>query len=661
MTRDLTRFEAGCDKPRHAALNDPPTSVNLNDRFRLAAAASPTGSAPTGPNTVANPGFETGTQGDAEVHFTFAEIDAWSNNGTKDDLVAARHDDPHGGDYRGMLVSALRIPWQLTNHVIAGGERMLLDFWHTGKNNWIAGDNFSAEIFYLDAGGTTVSLGSTVITATPASWQRTVHLFPPITDPAATGRALGIRFFSNAASQHFASIDDVWLSTGAETPGPVALNWSDAGVWTDPATGATKTLLRADAFPGCVLGFPVTPFSWTAANGMKRPTDLEFMLNQLDLTGSSAGGAKQTGTINGNDLLFTVDLAGSPPRITIDAAAPDFGFIIDNDLLLCDDLSISGDGSCRVTFSGDLRDYDQPRSLAKDGGSAVTFAGTLAHGGNTDLTGGSLVLAGGSVISRSPRVTTAAGTTLGGTGRIAGALLAAGTIAPGHPTGTLSAGSATLTGKLAVEIDGTAADRLEVDGMLDVRATILHISTPGGGATQAAYVIASYGSLSGPFAAVSGLPAGYRVNYQHGSTGKQIAVVVATPYDTWTDASGLAGAEAVFEADPNRDGLANGLAFLLGATSAMQDALPLMPTCRRDGTRFIFAFRRANAASSLSAVVEYGTTLTGWTVATDGSAGVTVEQTDNGHGPGIDRIEVGLPASLAQQGRLFARLRVSAP
>ena len=48
----------------------------------------------------------------------------------------------------------------------------------------------------------------------------------------------------------------------------------------------------------------------------------------------------------------------------------------------------------------------------------------------------------------------------------------------------------------------------------------------------------------------------------------------------------------------------------------------------------------------------------GWTPTTDGVAGVSVVVAKDGVEPGIDRVTVTIPRSLAAAGRLFARLCV---
>ena len=74
----------------------------------------------------------------------------------------------------------------------------------------------------------------------------------------------------------------------------------------------------------------------------------------------------------------------------------------------------------------------------------------------------------------------------------------------------------------------------------------------------------------------------------------------------------------------------------------------------------VFVFRRADEAAGLNPVAEYDTDLAGvWTPARGGVNGVTINETENGFGTGIDRVEVRIPSSQAAAGRLFARLAVS--
>ncbi len=134
-----------------------------------------------------------------------------------------------------------------------------------------------------------------------------------------------------------------------------------------------------------------------------------------------------------------------------------------------------------------------------------------------------------------------------------------------------------------------------------------------------------------------------------------------TVYDDW------AGEEAAFEEDSSGDGIASGLAWVLGAGNPGDDARGLLPTLNRGTTGagepavLRFTYRRAAAArddpnTSIGAV--YSTDLVSWTEADDEVDGIDIIEEIDGFGPGIDKVEVRVSESLAEAGRLFIRLRV---
>lgn len=219
-------------------------------------------------------------------------------------------------------------------------------------------------------------------------------------------------------------------------------------------------------------------------------------------------------------------------------------------------------GGARIDSNGQTIAINTPLLNAGGGGLTKTGAGTLELNAANTYTGPTLVSAG----------------TLAGTGSIAGSLtvsagaaLAPGSAAPGLLT---VSGNATLAGSYQVEISGTDADRLQVAGTLNVSAATLNVATLPAGATQPAYIVATYsGAVPAPFAAVNGLPAGYSVNYAYndGFSSNNIAIVASgtTPYASWiagffpgsTDPA-VIGATA----DPDKDGQSNSLEFALGGS-----------------------------------------------------------------------------------------------
>ena len=168
--------------------------------------------------------------------------------------------------------------------------------------------------------------------------------------------------------------------------------------------------------------------------------------------------------------------------------------------------------------------------------------------------------------------TTVSAGSLGGTGSVAGplAVSAGAAVAPGVTVGTFTAGATTIAGSYTCDVDGATADKLVVNGTLDVSAGKLDINlvnTP----TAPALVIATYtGTTPAPFATVSGLPAGYALNYAYndGLTSTNIAIVPsASAYDSWASSFGLDpltdGAPGF---DKDGDGQINSVEFALGGS-----------------------------------------------------------------------------------------------
>jgi autotransporter-associated beta strand protein len=247
-----------------------------------------------------------------------------------------------------------------------------------------------------------------------------------------------------------------------------ASKWSTSGNWT--AAGSTNPVrFRAeDAYANAILEFNVrNNADYTSTNDMKRSTNQTFMLNQVRFTGSFAGPADRTGTINGNELLFVKSLDGQLPRIQLDSTsstpATRFTHRFDNDIRLLDDLEITGDGTQQFVINGDIADYHEPRRVIKSGSSSVTLAGSNTFRGGLSINAG--------------RVNTTS---------IAGDVINnGGTFAPG-PTRALINVAGDYTqhgGVLEIELGGLARgmqfDSLAVSGNITLGGT-LQVSLAGG-------------------------------------------------------------------------------------------------------------------------------------------------------------------------------------
>ncbi|MCC6123964.1 MAG: hypothetical protein IT426_03305 [Pirellulales bacterium] len=194
-------------------------------------------------------------------------------------------------------------------------------------------------------------------------------------------------------------------------------------------------------------------------------------------------------------------------------------------------------------------------ALWKMGSADLTLAAANTYSGATVVAEGKLILAATGSIAGSPVIDVRAGATLDvlaktggfglsstqilrGNGTVLGDIVAAGgsLVEPGASVGTLTiTGNLSLGGTLHVQYDSgaNAIDQLLVSGTLDVSSASLSFSDIAASPvplTQPAYVFATYGTLTGtvPAANISGVPAGYSLDYHYGG-GNSIALVVPEP------------------------------------------------------------------------------------------------------------------------------------
>ncbi|MGC4014723.1 MAG: autotransporter-associated beta strand repeat-containing protein [Luteolibacter sp.] len=298
----------------------------------------------------------------------------------------------------------------------------------------------------------------------------------------------------------------------------------------------------------------------------------------------------------------------------------------------------------------------QAGGFTKAGTGTMTLAGANTYSGATTVSAGTLLVDGSTGTSA---IGVGASGTLGGTGTIGGAVTAAGRIAPGDTgTGTLTTGNATVTGTLAVQVDGAASDKLMVNGNLDVTGATLDVSLLSGGFTAGSYVIAEYsGTLAGTFSSV---PAGYAVAYNAGTSGKQIILTQTTGgYGSWASSKGLDGTNNGPNQDPDHDGISNLLEFVFGG-DPLSASSTIVPSSSLDASNLTFHFTRSDASKAdTTLVVEWGTDMATWTdiaIGEHSSVDGVVTVTD---GSPDDDIVVTIPRSNASDGRLFVRLKAT--
>lgn len=206
-------------------------------------------------------------------------------------------------------------------------------------------------------------------------------------------------------------------------------------------------------------------------------------------------------------------------------------------------LASSTDTAHAVTFVGQITDGTDVFGIRKVGtGTVILTGGSNDYDGATSVDTGRL-LVNGTHTSTNGSFAVASGATLGGTGSIAGDINvnAGGKLAPGASIGTLSVGSATISGSLATELDGAgsgSADRLAA-GALVLGSTASLDFTVLSPLDDQAYVFATYTSLNNSAfntQNITGVPAGYEVNFNYNGN-NQIAVV-AVPEPTLLGAAG---------------------------------------------------------------------------------------------------------------------------
>jgi autotransporter-associated beta strand protein len=381
-------------------------------------------------------------------------------------------------------------------------------------------------------------------------------------------------------------------------------------------------------------------------------------VNSITLTAGVIG--VRTGVTPVDGIYLRTREAVTPTLTSLASTSPS---TVSSKMTIADNTTVTvadGDAASDLVVSGSIVGAG---TFTKDGMGTLELSGASTYTGATTVSAGTLLLNAGSLGNTATTVAT--GATLAGSGTATGAVTIQGgaTVSPGSSgTGILSTGAATLAGTYACEINGAAADRVNVTGNLDVTgATIAfsEIAAP----TEPEYIIATYtGTLSGTVPATTGLPAGYALDI---ATTGQIKLVSAEGYDAWATLKGLDGSNNDPAFDADKDGTSNLMEFYLDGNPLANDP-SILPASTVNGTYLTLSFKRRDDAEAEMTVelVQYGTDLAVWqdTVLGAGSApadgnGVIVNITEND--ADADDIEVLIPRTLAVGGRLFGRLKVT--
>ncbi len=147
----------------------------------------------------------------------------------------------------------------------------------------------------------------------------------------------------------------------------------------------------------------------------------------------------------------------------------------------------------------------------------------------------------------------------------------------------------------------------------------------------------------------------------------EVTSEVADPYADWAAANGLtAGVNDGPLDDPDMDGIANLLEFILGGNPLAMDT-SILPAAEVTETDFVFTFNRSDESEEASTqTFQWGTDLTTWNDVAIGATssgpdgnGVTVTIVENGGDP--DTVTVTVPRTNSASGKLFGRLAAGQP
>ncbi len=285
-------------------------------------------------------------------------------------------------------------------------------------------------------------------------------------------------------------------------------------------------------------------------------------------------------------------------------------------------------------------------------GAAARLSGAGALSGNLSISDGAKIAQGGSPATL---------TLYGNVGFVAGGA---------HPACAVELTSASSYDQVAIG-DGAALD-VGTD-LTDLQVALQY--TPSYGDTFRIINAAGTGHFTGTFRNLPGSNSVMTVTYgaqsyslgiTYGGSGGFVDLKVLSPYLAWAYGKGLQAGDVAFGADPDLDGIANGIEFVIGGepnpATPGSNSCGLLPQIGVDETYLRVIYRRNDDAIYLNLGIQYNAGLAGsWTNAEQGVNGVVINVDNDGFGPHVDRVEVLIPRSNEVAGRLFARLNAAEP
>lgn len=408
--------------------------------------------------------------------------------------------------------------------------------------------------------------------------------------------------------------------------------------------------------------------TWTiSGSAPSTPTDVRYTgattLNSgiLGLASSGAMGSSVL-TINGGTLAAAGAASRAPTNNVV--VAGNFGIGgMGQDLDLQGTVDLGG-ATRNVALMGNRATMS---GVVSNGGltlassnvdRSLTLSATNSYIGATTVSGGTLVVNG----SISSATTVQSGARLGGNGSVGGAV----TLESG---GGLQAKITTWAGA-----PGTGYDDLTVDSF-DASSAPINVNITGSltgfvEENRSFTILNSTGTISnfapGTVTITGTVGTGtWTLTQSVNSLVLNYTAGVADPFLSWVTSPpyNLTGGNALPTADPDADGIDNSVEFVIGGNPASGSNTNLLPTSVVTGGNLVFTYRISDQAAYLKPTVQYGSNLTGWTLAENAVNGVTISAPTAvvPAEPGIKQIVVTIPTSLGTSGKLFARLVVVTP
>lgn len=355
-----------------------------------------------------------------------------------------------------------------------------------------------------------------------------------------------------------------------------------------------------------------------------------------------------------------------------------------------------------------------PQPFVKTGDGTMELTSINDYTGNTTVAGGILKITAATPFDSSPSVEVGTGAvldstgigsplviplpqTLKGEGTVVGDVQLLGSVAPGASSGALTVdGALELPGSSeyvwevtdwdAGAVAGTGYDTLLADSVAITATsgnpcyiTIEPSSVVGFAEENRTFpILQTTGGITGfsadafdidasALTAETGSFGTWSIELQGNNLVLVYTASLVSPFQAWVTGPpyNLAGADATETADPDNDGIANSIEFVIGGNPASESNSDLLP----DGEPvsvdlgagvldyYKFTYRRTADSAYLNPGVEHDTDLVApWTFAENGVDGVVVQESPGFYGAGIDRVECYIPLPLG--GRLFGRLVV---